>query len=178
MIEILFSIFVVILCVWIIYTVLFLAPWLPTFSRDMKRIVEIANLDEGDVFCELGSGDGRVSFYVSEKSPQAKIIGVEISYILHSIASVKKMFSHAKNITFKREDIYRTNLSDVDVIYVFATSRSANRLARYLQKSVKKGSRIISYNFQLPFESKVATEKKVKEKKRTWYYMCMIWLDK
>lgn len=43
------------------FTTLFFAPWVPTKSRDVKRAIKLSGLRSGEVFYDLGCGDGRVT---------------------------------------------------------------------------------------------------------------------
>ena len=155
MCEIFIFIALVIFCFWSVYTVVFLAPWLPTFTRDLERIAQKTDLKPGNTFCEIGSGDGRVSLYMAKRFPKSRIIGVEISFVLFIFSVVRKRFQKNKNIQFIRCDFYGFNISAIDVMYVFATPHSSSKLSKHLYKNMKNGSRVISYNFELPFDKSV-----------------------
>ena len=155
MYEIIIFVAAAICCLWVVYAVVFLAPWLPTFTRDFDRIAKKANLKSGDTFCEIGSGDGRVSLYMAKRFPKSRIIGVEISFVLFITSIVRKRFQKNKNIKFFRCDFYSFDISSVDVVYVFATPHSSGKLSKHLYKKMKNGSRVISYNFELPFDRSV-----------------------
>jgi precorrin-6B methylase 2 len=41
-------------------TALSFAPWVPTKKRDIVRAIKLSGLQSGEVFYDLGCGDGRV----------------------------------------------------------------------------------------------------------------------
>ena len=62
------------------------APWVPIAKSDLKRVLELIEVCDGNVFYDLGSGDGRVMLYLAKKFPQAKFIGIEIEERYFQIA--------------------------------------------------------------------------------------------
>jgi precorrin-6B methylase 2 len=136
--------------VWMIYTVLSLAPWLPTRAHDMRRIGELALLRDGEVFYDLGSGDGRVVCALARLYPRVQFVGVEMSFLLHALASLRKTFSRSDNVRLTRANLFTQKYEDVDVIYIFGVKRTVNstRFKGVIEK-LAPGSRIVLYNFAL-----------------------------
>ena len=54
------------------------APWVPSRKKDLRRLIELAEIKKGEVVYELGSGDGRIVLELARRY-EAKIIGYEIS---------------------------------------------------------------------------------------------------
>lgn len=44
---------------WFVWTMIIGAPWVPTSMNVVKRMLELADVQEEDVVIDLGSGDGR-----------------------------------------------------------------------------------------------------------------------
>jgi SAM-dependent methyltransferase len=126
------------------------APWLPVKKKDLERINRLAALKPGQVFYELGCGDGRVCFYLAKKNPEVKIIGIEIVFPLYLWTRLKAWLSRYKNVEIKFGDALKQDLSKADVVYAFATSRSINReLKNKFEKELKKGAKVLSYIFSI-----------------------------
>lgn len=127
-----------------------LAPWVPARSKDLDRIHEVANLKPGDKLYEIGSGDGRVSFYLAKKNPHAQITGIEMSLPLYVFSRTKLIFSKQQNLQFKFGNALKKDLSPANVIYTFAMVESLNdKLKQKFLNELQKGSRIISYVFSM-----------------------------
>jgi len=71
----LFALFMAI-SVWFIWTTIIGAPWIPTSMDVVKRMIELADIQEEDVVIDLGSGDGRI-IMAAAKEYKAKAIGIE-----------------------------------------------------------------------------------------------------
>ncbi len=117
-----------------------LAPWVPMRRRDIKRVLKLANLKAGQVFYELGCGDGRLI----RKIPQnIEVVGLEINPLLWLYAKIR---SPKKNIKLK--NLYKEDLSRANVIFLFGIPDTLNnKLEEKLAKELKPGTKIISYAF-------------------------------
>ena len=63
------------------------------FNNDeevIKKAIRILEINPTDLFYELGSGFGDVSFYVAKKFPSVKVYGTERSFFPCYFAKVKK----------------------------------------------------------------------------------------
>ncbi|MCC6569220.1 MAG: hypothetical protein IT315_08285, partial [Anaerolineales bacterium] len=45
---------------------------------------------------------------------------------------------------------FKTDVSHADVVFIYATSREVQRLAPYLEKQMKRGSRLVSISADFP----------------------------
>lgn len=141
----------------LIFTVLFLvpmafawksfAPWVPTRKVDMTRIFELANLKSGQVFYDLGSGDGRLVIYAS-KNFNARSIGLEAVLPLFIISQLRVIISGQSNVSIKWKNLFKESLSEADVIYLFGTTDTlGDGFEKKIENEVKPGARVISYAF-------------------------------
>jgi SAM-dependent methyltransferase len=146
-------------CVSIIFSVLSFAPWVPSRSRDLKRIFKIADLKSGQVFYDLGCGNGKIVFYAA-KNYKAKAIGLEISLPFYFICILRQVFTSGLNIKFKLKNLYKENLSSADTIFFFGTPWGINpEFKTKLKTELKPGTKIISYSFSLTDWTPVAVDK-------------------
>ena len=127
-----------------------IAPWIPCKEKDLERINKLADLKPGQIFYELGCGDGRVSRYIAMKNPDVKVIGIEIFLPVFLLAKIISLFQSHKNLTIKFGDAFKENLNGADVVYTFALSETINgRLKSKFEKQLKKGAKVISYVFSI-----------------------------
>jgi SAM-dependent methyltransferase len=146
------------------------APWVPMHKKDLARVEKLAKLKPGEIFYDLGSGDGRVVFYLA-KQTKAKAIGVEMAWPMWLISEIKRLFLRRGNVAFKLKDLFKEDLSQADVVYFFGLPKHINdRLKEKLATELKSGARVISYVFQIEgWEPKIVDKPGEKEVKICLY---------
>jgi SAM-dependent methyltransferase len=134
----------------IVWSCLSLAPWVPTRKKDLQRICELANLQTGENFYDLGCGDGRLVFYTA-KNCQANSVGIELALPFYLYCQIRKWLDKNKNVQFKFKNLFYENLTNADVIFIFAaySEKITDKLKTKLKTELKPGSRIISYVFPI-----------------------------
>ncbi len=133
--------------VYTIYANMSAAPYLPTGKKHVRTMLAFAELKKGETLMDLGSGDGRI---VCMAAAQADItsIGIEINPLLLLWSQAKRLLSPAKSrITFRRENLWDVDLSDVDVLTLFFIKGKMKKLEQKIIKEMKPGSRVISHHF-------------------------------
>jgi SAM-dependent methyltransferase len=134
-------------CASIVFSVLSFAPWVPSRRRDLKRVFRLADLKPGQIFYDLGAGDGRVVAYAGSHF-NAQAIGLEISLPLYLICRLRQAFT--PGIKFKLSNLFKENLSSADVVYLFGLPATVNgQLVEKLNKELKPGAKVISYAFKM-----------------------------
>lgn len=145
----LLSIFIIFCLTTIAIASLSLAPWVPTRKRDLKRICALADLKPDKVFYDLGCGDGRLVVYAN-KHYGVKAVGIELALPLFVVCKIRQLLNRQKKIKFKFKNLFRENLSNADIIYVFAyKERLTGKLKQKLEKELKPGTQVISYTFPI-----------------------------
>jgi SAM-dependent methyltransferase len=123
--------------------------WLPTKSKDLNRILNLAQLKPEELFYDLGCGDGKVVMYLGKRT-QAKVIGLELAWPLYLACKTKQLLAQQKNINFKLQNLFTTNLAKADVIYIFGIpEKLKDRLRPKFEQELQPGSRVISYAFKI-----------------------------
>lgn len=147
--SIVFLLFILICSFNLIFSVLSFAPWVPSRSRDFKRIFKLADLKPGQIFYDLGCGDGKVVIYAANNY-KVKAIGLEISLPLYLICKLRQVLNRQSNIEFKFKNLHKENLADADVVYFFGIPHSLNeKFCLKLKQELRSGAKIISYSFKL-----------------------------
>jgi hypothetical protein len=144
------SVILIIFGISVAWAGLSLAPWVPTRKRDFKRIGDLADFKVNDVFYDLGSGDGRLVFFIN-KNYRAKSIGVEIALPFYIFSKFRQWLNKSKNINFKYKNVFSENLSDADVVYIFPQSaeKLTGKIIAKFNNELKSGARIITYAFPI-----------------------------
>lgn len=135
-----------------------MAPFVPTRTRDLGRIIKIARLKQDEVFYDLGCGNGKVVFAAGAAG--ARAIGVELSFPNYLICEIRKLFKRPLGVFFKFGDLHKYDLSGADVVYLFGTpSGIDSKLKNKLLKELKPGARVISYVFEIKGWQAAETDK-------------------
>ncbi len=152
LLSIAFLLFVIFCGFSLIFSVLSFAPWVPSRSRDLKRIFKLADLKPGQIFYDLGCGNGRIIIYAANNF-KVKAIGLEISLIFYLICKVRQALNKQArqgDIEFKFKNLYKENLASADVVYFFGMPHVLNeKFCSKLKQELKPGTKIISYSFKL-----------------------------
>jgi hypothetical protein len=131
------------------WTIVSFAPWVPVLKKDYKRIFDLANLKPGEIFYDLGCGDGRIVGYASSHF-SGVAIGVELQFPLFVVCKIRQLLLRNKNLFFKNKNLFDEDLSKADVVYVFGIPRTlAHKVKEKFQKELKPGARVISYLFSI-----------------------------
>ena len=139
--------FSLVLAAIVIIPVLFGAPWHPLSNKNIDRIIKFADPKQGETFCDIGSGDGRVLIAALRKNC-VRGIGVEIDPIK---VWLSKCFITAANLTDKiqifRQSMYDFDVGEADIIYLYLTHQALDRLFPEILNRVKPSARIVCYRF-------------------------------
>ncbi len=138
------------------------APWVPSRRRTIESVFSALEVKEDDVFYDLGCGDGRVVFSAAEKGLNAR--GVEVSISMFLIASLGRLFKKEKkriNIIYK--NIWKTDLSDADIIYFFLLPEFYPKIKEKLERELKDGALVIASVWPIEGWTPIKVDKKTKE---------------
>lgn len=124
------------------------APFVPTWKRDIERLLKIIRLKPGEKFVELGCGAGQVLAAVAGKNPEAKVIGVEIQPVLFLWVKWWLKFRQLENIQLIWGDFLKVDLSEARVIYLYLTPEANAKIKPMLERKLEKGTTVISYAFE------------------------------
>lgn len=137
------------------------APWVPTFRRDLKRMLDLAEIEPGETVFDLGCGDGRLVFLAAGQY-HAQVVGFEISLLHYLIAKVilffiKQRIGGRARIEFA--DFLTKDFSGADVILCFLTPKAMEKLSPKFRQELKKGARVVSYCFRIHDQKEVKISK-------------------
>ena len=116
------------------------APYVPTWKKDVRRMMDLAKVKPRERIYDLGCGDGRIVFEAAKKGAEA--IGIEVFILPYLYARIKSYFKPRTKILFG--DMFNLDVSDADVVFIFLMSKSYQRIATKLEKELKPGSRVVS----------------------------------
>lgn len=127
----------------------YMAPYVPTPQEVVDRILELAEVGEGDLVYDLGSGDGRIVIAAARKY-RVKAVGFEIDPGLVKTAreSIKEAgLEHLVEI--HEQDIRAVDLSPASVLTLYLYPAANLRLRSAIRRQLKPGSRVVSHQFAM-----------------------------
>lgn len=126
------------------------APWEPLPLRKVHRMLEIADLQPGEVLYDLGSGDGR-TLIVAARRFKARAVGIEIDPLRYAWTQVLiTLLGLRKQVRVIWGSFYETDLNDADVVTAFLTEQTNRRLEDKLKTELRTGARVVSHEFPYP----------------------------
>ncbi len=129
---------------WILIPALYGLPPVPTKPERIRKALEMVRLQPDETLYDLGAGDGRVLF-LAARDFGAKAVGVEIGPVQCAWIWLRAVASGlGEQVQVKWENYYKADLSNADVVFVYATSKEVLKLAPHLETQMKKGSRLVS----------------------------------
>ena len=122
--------------------------FVPTPRGAVERMIEMAELEPGDVVYDLGCGDGRIVVAAARRQ-RVKAIGVDINpeRVAESRENVRAAGLES-SVEIRQADVFALDLRDADVVFLYLTPRLNERLMPQLRQ-LKPGARIISYEFDM-----------------------------
>jgi SAM-dependent methyltransferase len=127
-----------------------LAPYVPTPSVVVDKMLEMAAVGPEDMVFDIGCGDGRIVIAAAQKCG-ARGVGIDIDpeRIRESKENARKaMVEHL--VRFVQEDALRTDISSATVVTLYLLPESNALLRPKLEKELKPGTRVISHNYGIP----------------------------
>lgn len=146
--EICFAFFAAVYALSALYSSFMGSAYVPTKQKEVEYILKEAGLKKGQVFYDLGCGDGRV-VRTAVKQYKVKGTGIDISPVLIFIANIKCLLYKVKGVRFRVENIVHTDIHDADVIFIFLMPAFIEKLAPLFKKKLKKKTLVISHGFKI-----------------------------
>ncbi|KAK1945987.1 Protein-lysine N-methyltransferase [Phytophthora citrophthora] len=151
------------------------SPFVPAKLQAVHAMLQVADLQCGEVLVDVGSGDGRIVIEAAVQCPElGKALGIELDEALVKL-SRRRIFERAqfeekeknegperygmqekssdtatalrKRVEIVHADFMEVDLSDADVVVLFFLPHE--EIAHFLQQKLRPGTRVITYVFQI-----------------------------
>ncbi len=123
--------------------------FVPTPQDVVEGMLKLAQVEKDELLVDLGSGDGRIVITAAKKYG-CRAIGYEIDKELIGISNEQVQSAEVgKLVTIRDQDMYTADLSEVDVVAVYAYSAVLDKLKPQFAK-LRPGARIVSHYFEIP----------------------------
>jgi SAM-dependent methyltransferase len=121
--------------------------FVPTPMKIVHRMLELAEIQPGDLVYDLGCGDGRILITAARKYG-ARGVGIDVDRERLALAR-RRAGPLAGQIAFRRQNCFKTDLRPADVLLLYLLPKLNFKLLPRIQR-MKRGTRIVSHNFELP----------------------------
>ena len=124
------------------------AGYFPTSTSDMKNIAKLADMKEGSVVYDLGSGFGKIVAYLAQNLG-AKCVGVEIDpFKCWWSRMIIRQKGLSERVRIVRSNLFDVDVSEADVVYIFLSD--ATKIMKHLKpkllREMRPGSKVISFH--------------------------------
>jgi tRNA G37 N-methylase Trm5 len=127
------------------------APYVPTPSAIVDRMLTLAKVGPGDFVVDLGSGDGRLVITSVEKYKARGGRGIDIDPKLVKLANENAAKAGvADRVKFIEGDLFKADVSDATVVTLYLLPSMLGDVEAKLAKELKPGTRVISHDYPLP----------------------------
>ena len=125
-------------------------PFVATPEVVVRRMLQLARVQPGEVVYDLGSGDGRIVI-IAAKDFGARSFGVEIRKDLYeqSMARIKDM-GLSDRASIINASFFDVDLSNADVVTMYLLTSVNERLRPKLERELRPGTRVVTHDFEVP----------------------------
>jgi cyclopropane fatty-acyl-phospholipid synthase-like methyltransferase len=134
-------------------------PFVPTPIAVVDRMLEMAEVQKGNVVYDLGSGDGRIVIRAAKKFG-ARGVGIEMDKTL-----IEKARKSARDegvshlVEFRSEDALKADISSANVITLYMLPWFNEAMKPNFQRMLRSGARIVAHDFGIEGWAPDRTEK-------------------
>jgi len=127
-----------------------LAPYVPSPLDVVEKMLQMAELREGDILYDLGCGDGRIVTMAAQRF-HANCVGVELDDGRYNkcVQKVRELCLQ-NQVRIIHGNAMEVGLKDADVVTLYLLTRSNEKLKPNLDRDLKTGARVISHDFSMP----------------------------
>ncbi len=124
------------------------APYVPTPKAIARIMCSVGDVKKGDRVLDLGCGDAAILIEAT-KEWGATGVGVELNVFVSWLARFRAWRRGLKSrIQIVRGNIFKVDLPDTDLIFLYLLPRATQRISKRLQERYKH-MRVVSHGFEI-----------------------------
>lgn len=143
------DILIILTCLWLLWPIIFGAPYVPTPMKKVRKMLDIACLTDKDVLYDLGSGDGRI-IITGAKKYGIKTVGIEADPV-RCLWTRLIIFRNQLNdqVTVIWGNFNKTPIVNATVVTIYQRKGVNKSLKEKFIKELKSGTKIVSYMYEI-----------------------------
>ncbi len=122
-----------------------------------QAIADLLPDKQGAQFMDVGAGLGGTLVFLAKTRPDMRFHGVESAPLPFAAAWLRLKLAGAGNAALHFGDMWKTDLSECDVVYAFLSPEPMPALFKKVKAEMPAGSRFISNSFDVPGETPTET---------------------
>ncbi len=127
-----------------------LAPYVPTPEDVVEKMLEMAQIDKGDILYDLGCGDGRIVITAAKKYG-IRGVGVDIDPQRISESNANAIYAGVEDLVeFQLQDVMKVDFSEATVLMVYLLPKSLGLLRPMFETLLAPGTIVVSHNYAVP----------------------------
>ena len=123
--------------------------FVPTPQEVVDEMLKIADVKQGDVLYDLGSGDGRIPITAAKRFG-VRAVGIDIDP--QRIAEANENARRngvAGQVQFRNENLFTADFREATVVTLYLLPELNVKLRPRLWKELKPGTRVVSHQFEM-----------------------------
>jgi SAM-dependent methyltransferase len=127
------------------------APYVPTPTAIVDRMLTLAKVGPGDYVIDLGSGDGRlvITSVAKYKARGGKGVEIDRSLVRHATEQATKA-GVGDRVTFVAGDLFAEDIGQATVVTLYLLPTMMGDVEAKLRKELRPGTRVVSHDYPLP----------------------------
>jgi len=126
---------------------LYIAPFVASPLPVVRRMLVLAELKPGEVFYDLGAGDGRTVIMAAQEFG-ARAVGIELREDLAKKAlQTVYQLGLQDRVTILHSNLFDVDISPADVVFLYLTTSANEKVKPKLEAELKPGARVVSHDY-------------------------------
>jgi predicted RNA methylase len=128
---------------------MYISPFVASPPLVVRRLLALAELKSGEVFFDLGAGDGRPVIMAAQEFG-ARAFGIELRQDLAKQA-LQRIYELGlqDRATIMNNDMFSVDLRRADVVYLYLTTSANEKVRPKLESELKFGARVVSHDYEM-----------------------------
>jgi tRNA G37 N-methylase Trm5 len=127
------------------------APYVPTPTAIVDRMLTLAKVGPNDYLIDLGSGDGRLVITAVAKYKARGGMGIDINPELVKLATDNAQKAGvAGQASFVAGDLFAADVEKATVVTLYLLPSMMSDVEAKLRKELKPGTKVVSHDYPLP----------------------------
>ncbi|HML02808.1 MAG TPA: methyltransferase domain-containing protein [Candidatus Bathyarchaeia archaeon] len=129
---------------------MFISPFVASPFPVVRHMLELAQLKKGEVFFDLGAGDGRTLIMATKDFGAAQAVGIELREDLAEKASTSiRELGLQDRVKIIQRDMFTVDVHAADVVFLYLTTSANEKVKPKLESELRSGARVVSHDYEI-----------------------------